>query len=329
MQGTATSLARTTSIPLPVLDFLDDASPAQMDPRTRHLADVAPLSAALPLTWKSRVTEWLADDMPSFDIQGCIAGSAITTAVLLCKSDRVIVAGFPFFSAVFEQCQCSVEWQIVEGSIAVRGDAVAHVVGRACDVLRGERTALELFIRCTSIATRAKAFADVAANSFPQFKGRIAGTRKTTPGLRLVEKYALMVAGVDTHRLDLSHMVMLKDNHIDVCQGNITLAVTRARELAGFSTKIEVECRTVDHALEAAHAGADVVMLDNFAGDAAFTAAERIKAAYPHVLVEVSGGIRTEEDLAKFASPHVDVISMGTLTQSVIPVDFSLKVRKL
>jgi nicotinate-nucleotide pyrophosphorylase (carboxylating) len=187
---------------------------------------------------------------------------------------------------------------------------------------------LELIVRASSVATRAQHFAKHVKSSNPQFKGRIAGTRKTTPGLRLVEKYALMVAGVDTHRMDLSQMVMLKDNHIDVV-GSIPNAVAMARSRAGFSCKIEVECRSVQDALVAAEAGADVVMLDNFSPADAAAAAKQVKDAFgPRVLVEVSGGIRTEKDLEAYASECVDVISMGTLTQAVVPVDFSLKIRK-
>lgn len=291
------------------------------------LHEHAPLSTLLPPTFKSRVAEWIADDMPSFDVQGCIAGREIRSFHLLCKSEHVICAGFPFFHAVFEYLGCQVEFKVQEGSICSKGQIIAIVTGHACDILRGERTALELIVRSSSIATRAKSFADYVRNNHPEFTGRIAGTRKTTPGLRLVEKYALIVAEVDTHRMDLSHMVMLKDNHIDVV-GSITKSVQQAKDLAGFSTKIEVECRTVSEALEALAAGADIVMLDNFAGEEARKAAAEIKSKYPHAIVEVSGGIRTTQDLDLFAVPNVDVISMGTLTQAVYPVDFSLKVHR-
>eukprot|EP00762_Andalucia_godoyi_P005525 ANDGO_00559.mRNA.1 Nicotinate-nucleotide pyrophosphorylase len=288
------------------------------------LAEHSPLSSILPATFKTRISEWLSDDMPSFDVQGCIAGLSAASFDLLCKSDHVVVAGFPFFSAVFEFLGCSVAYRVQEGSVCSKGQIIASVHGPAAHILRGERTGLELIVRSSSLATRAKAFSDYVLNNHPQFAGRIAGTRKTTPGLRLVEKYALLVAGVDTHRLDLSQMVMLKDNHIDVV-GSIPRAVEQAKRLAGFATKIEVECRKVEDAFEALEAGADIVMLDNFAGEQARVAALQIKDRFPKAIVEVSGGIRTVEDLDRYAFPNIDVISMGTLTQAVYPVDFSLK----
>ena len=140
----------------------------------------------------------------------------------------------------------------------------------------------------------------------------------------MVEKYALLVGGVATHRHDLSQMVMLKDNHV-WSTGCITSAVQKAKSLAGFSTNIEVECRNLDEAVEACSVGADIVMLDNFDHAGAEEAAKELKAQFPHVLIEVSGGI-TEETLVKFISPHVDILSMGCLTQGYPCIDFSLKV---
>lgn len=132
-----------------------------------------------------------------------------------------------------------------------------------------------------------------------------------------------LLAGADTHRYDLSHMVMLKDNHVWSC-GSITQAVAKARRAAGFSTKIEVEARTLAEGLEAAAAGADIVMLDNFEPAALKAAAEELKRAHPHVLIEASGGI-TVDNLTDFASAHVDIISKS-YHQGYDVVDFSLKI---
>lgn len=122
------------------------------------------------------------------------------------------------------------------------------------------------------------------------WEGFVAGTRKTTPGFKMVEKYALIVGGACTHRMDLSHMVMLKDNHI-WSVGSITNAVHKAKQAAGFSSKIEVECQSVAEAMEAATAGADIVMLDNFSGEKLRSAAETIKRTFPSILIEASGVI--------------------------------------
>lgn len=150
------------------------------------------------------------------------------------------------------------------------------------------------------------------------------GTRKTTPGFRLVEKYSLLVGGVSTHRQDLSQMVMLKDNHI-WSTGSITSAVQRARSAAGFSMKIEVEVQSIGEALEACAAGADIVMLDNFTPENAGLAAQQVKEHHPNILIEVSGGI-SEESVGSYLSPYVDILSMGSLTHGYFCVDFSLKI---
>jgi nicotinate-nucleotide pyrophosphorylase (carboxylating) len=163
---------------------------------------------------------------------------------------------------------------------------------------------------------------------FPDWKGAIAGTRKVTPGsFRIVEKYGLIVGGCNTHRLDLSQMTMLKDNHIWSCGGDITRAVALARSAAGFSQKIEVECQSLKEALEAAEAGADVVMLDNYSPDELKKEAEQLKERYPHVIVEASGGI-THDTMDKYVCDSVDIISRGDLTQGYACLDYSLKIQK-
>ena len=179
--------------------------------------------------------------------------------------------------------------------------------------------------RCSGIATEAKQSVDIT-KEHGWHHGMIAGTRKTTPGFRLVEKYGLLVGGADTHRYDLSQMVMLKDNHIWSC-GSITNAVRKAKGVAGFSTKIEVECRNFEEGIEAATAGADIIMLDNYSPTELKLDAEKIKKHFPAIIIEASGGI-TNETIADYFSPFVDIISRGSLTQGYGFVDFSLKILK-
>ena len=207
---------------------------------------------------------------------------------------------------------------IVNGKVKL-----ATVTGPVAHLLRGERTALNSISRCSGVASLSRRCADIAKNH--GWKGEVAGTRKTTPGFRLVEKYGLLVGGASTHRLDLSQMVMLKDNHVWSCGGSIEAAVKKARGVSGFSQKIEVECQSLEEALTAAGAGADVVMLDNFEPDDLKRDAKLFKEKYPHVTVEASGGI-TIETMAEYFSEHVDVISQGKLTQGYDCVDYSLKI---
>ena len=206
------------------------------------------------------VQQWLVDDHPSFDVGGLVVGSAEKSAKLWMKSPGVF-AGKPFVDAVFRQLGCQVQWtkDVVEGTyIDASGTnkvCLAVVVGPVNALLRGERTALNTMSRCSGVATASRTAAEAAKEC--GWKGWVAGTRKTTPGFRIVEKYGLLVGGAATHRLDLSQMVMLKDNHI-WSAGNITGAVRLARKAAGFSQKIEVECQSLEEAMEAAGAGADV-----------------------------------------------------------------------
>jgi len=281
----------------------------------------------LPPTWETKIDEWLAEDVASFDYAGFVVDDKVETAYLYCKANGVL-AGAPFVSKIFEKLGCHVIWNYTEGQM-ISGKpnkvVVATVTGPTRNILMGERVALNLIARASGIATRARAAVELAQRE--GFKGCIAGTRKTTPGFRLVEKYAIIVGGCDQHRFDLSSMVMLKDNHIASC-GDIEAAVKKAKRVAGFALKIEVECRSQQEAELAITAGADIVMLDNFDPSATKETAQNLKAKFPHVLIEVSGGI-TLENLSQYFSPFVDIISMGSLTQGVPHVDFSLKIPNL
>ena len=283
----------------------------------------------LPPTYKDDVRQWLRDDCPSTDIGGFVVGEKVETAHLLCKGSCVL-AGVPFAQAVFELCELEAEWLTNEGALVdIEGVAggkvlVAKVTGKCRNILLAERTALNILSRASGVATISRTAKGIADSH--GWQGSVAGTRKTTPGFRHVEKYALLVGGVATHRLDLSQMVMLKDNHIWSC-GSITAAVKKAKSVAGFSMKVEVECQNLAEAVEAAEAGADIVMLDNQSPERLKEDAARLKQRFPSVLIEASGGI-LEESMHLYMSEHVDVISRGTLTQGYPCIDFSLKVQK-
>jgi len=298
-------------------------------------------SALLPtLNLRPIIRSWLADDMPTFDVGGLVVGTAPKTAHLYMKSPGVF-AGKPFMDIVFSELNCTVQWNdkhAIEGTFidpskvgnedGTDRTLLATVRGPANAVLRGERTALNTLSRCSGVATAAYAANERVGRECPDWKGAIAGTRKVTPGsFRHVEKYGLIVGGCDTHRLDLSQMTMLKDNHIWSCGGDIKEAVGLARKAAGFSQKIEVECQNLEEAMEAAGAGADVVMLDNYSPEVLKSDAYKVKQSYPHVLVEASGGI-TVETMADYVCESVDVISRGDLTQGYSCIDYSLKIQK-
>lgn len=261
------------------------------------------LAHLLPPSWKTTVTAWLDEDTPSCDYAGFVVGEQPRTATLWGKSAGII-AGKPFFDEVFAQCGCTVEWHAQEGDevdMSANGGKmkVATVKGPARGLLLGERVALNTLARCSGVATQSKQLVTLLRDA--GYKGILAGTRKTTPGYRLVEKYGMLSGGADAHRMDLSSMVMLKDNHV-WSRGSITEAVVAARSVAGFAMKIEVEVQTETEADEAIAAGADVVMLDNFSGDGVKVASRSLKERWQgkkHFLIEVSGGL-TKDNVAAY-----------------------------
>lgn len=197
-------------------------------------------SHMLPAGFDKEPIQWLRDDCPSFDIGGFVVGEKEETAHLYCKQNGVL-AGVPFVNSIFSHLGLQISWNFEEGQyvdVSTAGKVVvAIVVGKCRNILLAERTCLNILSRASGVATTARKSKKIKEEK--GWHGYVAGTRKTTPGFRAVEKYALVVGGVSTHRLDLSQMVMLKDNHIWSC-GSITNAVKKARTAAGFSSKIEV-----------------------------------------------------------------------------------------
>ncbi|KAK6456775.1 nicotinate-nucleotide pyrophosphorylase [Scheffersomyces xylosifermentans] len=283
--------------------------------------------------WKQQITEYLSEDVPSFDFGAFVVGDKIETASLYIKQSGLI-CGVPFAAEVFKQCELEVEWHYKEKDYITVEDlkakggkiVVATVKGPANKILLSERTALNLLARASGIATQSYITKKLADES--GFTGLIAGTRKTTPGLRQLEKYSMLVGGVDTHRYDLSSMVMLKDNHI-TSTGSITKAVKSARSVCGFAVKVEVEVSTEEDAREAIDAGADVIMLDNFSGDALQKVAQSLKKHYEgsgkSYLLECSGGL-TLQNLSSYLCNDIDIYSTSSIHQGTGIIDFSLKI---
>ena len=249
----------------------------------------------IPSTLPNLVRTWFEEDTPSFDYGGFVVGSAPRTATLFQKSAGV-VAGVPIVDEIFKQCGCTVEWHVKEGELIdprSSGGKVkaATVSGPTRQLLLGERVALNMLSRCSGIATASRKMLTLVREA--GYTGILAGTRKTTPGFRLVEKYGMLVGGIDQHRMDLSSMIMLKDNHI-WSRGSITDAVKAAKAVGGFSLKIEVEVDSETGADEAIEAGADIIMLDNYDGEGLKVAARNLKQRWQgkrSFLLECSGGL--------------------------------------
>lgn len=275
-----------------------------------------------PAVLQEMAQRWLREDQPSLDIGLYVVGEADCTAYLWCKSPGVL-AGVPFVNAVVAQLDCDIKWLRNEGEWLNPVAKVAEVTGQARRVLLAERVLLNCLARASGVASAARRMRE--ALNHVHWGGVLAGTRKTTPGFRLVEKYALLVGGADTHRYDVASMIMLKDNHL-TSVGSIEKAVRIAKKIGGFTRKVEVECRSVEEAQQAARAGADIIMLDNFESKDLAPAAQKLKTEFPNVLIEASGGV-THENVTTYAVQGIDIISSSLLIQGYATVDFSLKVQ--
>ncbi|KAK5312894.1 nicotinate-nucleotide diphosphorylase (carboxylating) [Exophiala xenobiotica] len=290
-------------------------------------SDHADTSCLLPTALPDIVKAWLAEDAPTFDYGGFVVGDVHKTATLFQKTAGSI-AGAPFVDEIFKQLGCTVSWLVKEGEFTdPQGDKVkvATVTGPVRKILLGERVSLNLLARCSGIATASRHLLEVMRQA--GYNGVLAGTRKTTPGFRLAEKYGMLVARVDPHRMDLSSSILLKDNHI-WSHGSITEAVRSARTVGGFTFKIEVEVASEEAADEAIEAGADIIMLDNFEGLQLRMAARNLKQKWrgkKPFLIECSGGL-TLSNVADYLNNDVDVFSTSSIHQGCRHIDFSLKI---
>lgn len=265
----------------------------------------------------STIERWLAEDVGHHDVNNQVPGE--TTGKLVAKESGV-AAGLDAAAAVFDYLDIDCDTTAETGCRISAGDCVLSVEGHTRDVLRGERVAVNLAGHASGIATKTRKAVDTVREVSENVQ--VAGTRKTTPGLRSIEKRAIVAGGGDTHRLDLSHMMMVKDNH--VAEMGIEEAIRQFRKRGSFTTKIEVEVEDPVRAPRAAQAGADIILLDNMPPEETSRAVDTIQADYPDVLIEASGGI-TIEDLPAYAATGVDVISMGSLTHSAEMLDYSFR----
>ena len=259
----------------------------------------------------------LEEDMPYGDVttDNLIPENDVTEAKFIAKAEGVI-AGMPVVARVFELIDSKISIEIFknDGDKVAKGDIIAILRGPTAGILKGERTALNLMQRLSGIATRTNVFAELVKD----YKVSVVDTRKTTPGLRYLEKYAVRCGGGRNHRYSLSDAVMLKDNHI-AAGGGIIPAVEKVRANIPHTVKIEVE--DMEMVREAVEARADIIMLDNM-NEAAM--AEAVKYIDGRALVEASGDV-TEERIRAIAETGVNIISIGRITHSVKALDISLR----
>lgn len=259
------------------------------------------------------------EDMPNGDITtiATVPSDAIADGAFKAKADGVI-CGIDIARRAFELAGGGVDFcpTVSEGDEVKAGDIIATVKGNARSILIGERTALNLMQRASGIATATRA----AVELIKDYKANITDTRKTMPGLRLLDKYAVRIGGAVNHRFGLSDGILIKDNHISAA-GSITAAVKRAKAYAPHTLKIEVETENMQQVKEALEAGADIIMLDNMTCQQMKEAVDFLAG---RVITEASGNMG-ERNLKDVAATGVDLISIGALTHSVKALDISLK----
>lgn len=262
----------------------------------------------------------IAEDLPHGDVtsETIFSSDDQGHARILAKSDLVI-CGLPVVSRVLERFSgpSEIRFFVKEGDVCPAGTTVAEVSGPVRSLLGAERILLNFLQHLSGIATRSREISRLATGSI-----RIVDTRKTLPGWRMLQKYAVAVGGCSNHRMSLSSGVLIKDNHIDAC-GSVAEAIFRVRRRAPHGLRVEVEIRSMDEAAEAVAAGAEILLLDNLSPEQSREMVDRFSG---QVQFEISGGIRGET-LAAHLIKGVDYVSMGELTHSVQAADLSMKIQ--
>ncbi len=265
----------------------------------------------------------LAEDEGFGDItsNAVVEKNKIVNAAIISK-DEGILAGIDIIRELFEEYSVEVTMCLREGVEISKNELLISFWGDARTILLLERTALNMLMRMSGVATAANEYVGLVKD----YDVRIAGTRKTSPGFAKLDKYALNIGGADTHRFCLDDMVLIKDNHIAIC-GTPIDALLKARKHTSFSKKIEIEVETLEDAVECVKNNADIVMLDNMSGNEVKEVIDELNylGIRQNSLIEVSGGI-TKDNIRDYVDYGVDIISIGALTHSSRSLNFSLKI---
>jgi len=263
----------------------------------------------------------LAEDIGQGDITtaATVAREQPGRARIIVKEPEIVLCGGELIEQIFRLtgAEPMMNFLAADGECLKRADRIAEVEGQLAGLLTGERTALNFVQLLSGIATLTQKFVDAVAGT----RARIVDTRKTHPGLRALEKYAVRTGGGANHRFGLDSGVLIKENHI-AAAGSVTIAIQRARKIAPHTLKIEIECESLEQVEEAVKAGADAILLDNME----LADVQKARAlAGERVVLEVSGGV-TLESVRAIAQAGVDVISVGALTHSARAVDLSMRI---
>ena len=276
---------------------------------------------------RSYIIRFLEEDIGLGDIttDSIIPADKIVNAVIRCNnSNETITCGLHEAQIVFDICKRNATLFINDGSKVKKDDIVMHIRGRARSVLKAERTALNLIMRMSGIATITRSFVNLAEKYYPKVK--ITGTRKTAPGLRFFDKKAITIGGGYPHRMRLDDMVLIKDNHLAISD-SIEKSIRMAKANLGSAVRIECEVKNTEEAIRAAKAGANVIMFDNFTPSEAEIGVKAIREleAFDDIEIELSGGI-TLDNIIDYVRAQPDLISVGHLTHSPTAIDYSLEI---
>lgn len=276
----------------------------------------------IPIEVREVIRSALIEDIGHGDLTSILTiDETLNSNAELISKERQTIAGLPFFCEVFRQVDPKIVVSILikDYEIAERGDVIARLSGKTVSILRGERVALNILQRLCGIAARTSAL----TKKIDDLDVRVTDTRKTTPNMRFMEKYAVRVGGGSNHRFGLFDGILIKDNHIKA-SGGIISAVKKARQ-GHHLLKIEVEVTNFNELNEAIEAGADVIMLDNMPISDMKEAVRIIRVREKKILVEASGNV-DEDNIRDTALTGVDIISAGCITHSVRAGDISLKI---
>lgn len=280
------------------------------------------------LELREKLYNFLLEDIGTGDItsNSIISEKCKSKAEIVCKPKEsfAILCGIDEIITVFEICNCKTRKIVDDGTKIKQKRKVLEIEGKTRDILKSERTALNLIMRMSGIATETRKYVEIICSKYPNVK--ISATRKTAPGLRTLDKKAVIVGGGIPHRMRLDEMVLIKDNHLKVTK-SVKKSILKARKNSGSAIKIECEVTNLDEAVEAINAGADFVMLDNFSHSEAQRTINHLQklGIRNKSKIEISGGI-TLENLEDYAKAGPDIISVGGITHSPKSIDFSLEI---
>jgi nicotinate-nucleotide pyrophosphorylase (carboxylating) len=273
---------------------------------------------------RESLVRFLREDIGQGDLtsQYTVDEGLKSSSQIICKSEIAVVAGLEEAKIIFEICNCDSKALVNDGDIVKRGIRVMKINGNTRAILKAERTALNLIMRMSGIATDTKKFVDIVKTVSKDIK--VMGTRKTAPGLRYFDKKSIKLGGGHSHRNTLDELILIKDNHLAVST-SIQSAISNARLKAGKNMMIECEVSNKKSSVEAIKSGADIIMLDNFTPEMAQKTISYLRKSglREKVLIEISGGVNIS-NIKDYALALPDMISIGSLTHSSNSIDFSM-----